>query len=133
MARSARHASAVRVARACGLLWALATLACSSSEARKKEAAQESVRAFFTALPAGDCKTLGPMLATGGSAKPCEDTVRELLEHGMQLVDIEDAKVDGRDPEAVLVRTKLARDGAVRDAPVVLRVEHQNGGWKLRL
>jgi hypothetical protein len=114
-------------------LWALATLACSSPEAKKKEAAQQSVRAFFTALPAGDCKTLGPMLATDGSAKPCEDTVRELLEHGMQLVDIVDAKVDGRDPDAVLVQAKLARDGSVHEAPVILRVEHQNGGWKLRL
>jgi hypothetical protein len=133
MVRSPRHGSAVRVARAASLLLALATLACSSSEAKKKEAAQQSVRAFFTALPEGDCATLGPMLATGGSAKPCEDTVRELREHGMQLVDIVDAKVDGRNPEAVLVQAKLARDGAVREAPFVLRVEYQNGGWKLRL
>ena len=121
------------MARACGLLLALATLACSSSEAKKKEAAQESVRAFFTALPSGDCAKLGPLLATGGSAKPCEDTVRELLEHGMQLVDIVDAKVDGRNPEAVLVQAKLAQDGVVREAPAILRVEHQNGVWKLRL
>jgi hypothetical protein len=73
------------------------------------------------------------MLATGGSARPCEDTVRELREHGMQLVDIVDAKVDGRSSDAVLVRAKLAQDGAVREAPFVLRVEHQGGGWKLRL
>jgi hypothetical protein len=41
--------------------------------------------------------------------------------------------VDGRDPNAVLVRAKLAWDGAVRAEPYVLRVEHQDGGWKLRL
>jgi hypothetical protein len=133
MARSPRHEGAVRVARACGLLLALVTLACTSSESRKKEAAEASVRAFFTALPAGDCKVLGPMLATGGSAQPCEDTVRELLEHGMELVEVLDAAVDGRDPDAVLVQAKMARDGAVRETPYVLRVERQGGGWKLRL
>jgi hypothetical protein len=108
-------------------------LACAPSEERKKEAAQATVRSFFTALPASDCAVLGPLLATGGSARPCEDTVRELHEHGMQLVDIVDATVDGRNPNAVLVRAKLARDGTVRDEPYVLRVEHQDGGWKLRL
>lgn len=133
MTRSPRHGSAVRVARACGWLLALAMLACAPSEARKKEAAQASVRAFFAALPAMDCAVLGPLLATGGSARPCEDTVRELHEHGMQLVDIVDAAVDGRDPNAVLVRARLARDGAVREEPYVLRVEQQDGGWKLRL
>jgi hypothetical protein len=133
MARSPRHGGAVRVARACGLLLALTMLACTSSESRKKEAAQASVRAFFAALPAGDCQVLGPMLATGGSARPCEDTVRELLEHGMELVEILDAAVDGRDPDAVLVQAKMARDGAVRELPYVLRVERQGGGWKLRL
>jgi len=133
MSRSPRHGGAVRVARACGWLLALVTLACAPSEARKKEAAQATVRAFFAALPARDCAVLGPLLATGGSARPCEDTVRELHEHGMQLVDIVDAKVDGRNPDAVLVQAKLARDGAVREEPYVLRVEHQDGGWKLRL
>jgi hypothetical protein len=123
----------VRVARACGWLLALALLACASSEERKKEAAQATVRSFFAALPASDCAVLGPLLATGGSARPCADTVRELHEHGMQLVDIVDATVDGRNPNAVLVRAKLARDGTVRDEPYVLRVEHQDGGWKLRL
>ncbi|HVG59481.1 MAG TPA: hypothetical protein VNA24_13065 [Hyalangium sp.] len=133
MSRSPRHGGAVRVARACGWLLALVTLACAPSEAKKKEAAQANVRAFFAALPAKDCAVLGPLLATGGSARPCEDTVRELHEHGMQLVDIMDAKVDGRNPDAVLVQAKLARDGAVREEPYVLRVEHQDGGWKLRL
>ncbi len=133
MSRSPRYRGAVRVARACGWLLALAMLACAPSEERKKEAAQATVRSFFTALPASDCAVLGPLLATGGSARPCEDTVRELHEHGMQLVDIVDATVDGRNPNAVLVRAKLARDGTVRDEPYVLRVEHQDGGWKLRL
>src|SRR5262245_58945552 len=121
------------VASACGFLLVLVTLACSSSEARKKEAAQAAVRAFFAALPEGNCQVLGPLLATGGSARPCEETIRELREHGVELVKIVDATVDGREPDAVLVRTQVARNGTVREAPFILRVERHDGGWKLRL
>lgn len=121
------------MARAGSLLLALATLACSSSEARKTEDARAAVRTFFSGLPSGDCAKLGPLLVTGGSARPCEDTVREMIEHQLQLVDIVGAKVDGRNPEAVLVEARVARDGAVREEPFILRVEHQDGGWKLRL
>jgi hypothetical protein len=133
MNRSPHLGDTVSWAGTCGLLLVLASLACTPSEARKKEEARTTVRTFFTALPDGNCQVLGPLLATGGSAKPCEDTVRELREHGMELVEVLDAVVDGRDPNAVLVRAKLARDGAVRAEPFILRVERQDGGWKLRL
>jgi hypothetical protein len=119
------------VAAASGLLMAL--LACSSPAEKKTEAAQASVRRFFAALPAGDCAVLGPLLATSGSARPCPDTVQELHSHGFELVDIVSAEVDGRDANAVLVRAKVARNGTVREEPVILRVELQDGGWKLRL
>jgi hypothetical protein len=133
MNRSPRHGGKVGLVSASGLLLALAALACTPAEARKKEEARATVRAFFSALPGGDCKVLGPLLATGGSAKPCEDTVRELHEHSMELVEVVDVVVDGRNPDAVLVRAKLARDGAVREEPYILRVERQEGGWRLRL
>jgi hypothetical protein len=112
---------------------ALATLACASPAEKKLEAAQASVRRFFAALPSGDCAVLGPLLATGGSARPCADTVEELHSHGFELVSIVDAAVDGRDANAVLVRAKLAQYGTVREEPAVLRVELQDGAWKLRL
>jgi hypothetical protein len=121
------------VAAASGLLMTLAPLACSSPAEKKTEAARASVRRFFAALPAGDCAVLGPLLAAGGSARPCPTTVEELHSHGFELVDIVGAEVDGRDANAVLVRAKVARDGTVRDEPVILRVELQDGGWKLRL
>jgi hypothetical protein len=121
------------VVSAGGVLLALALLACASSEARKVEEARAAVRDFFTGLGSRDCAALAPLLATGGSAKSCEDTVRELHEHQLELLDIVDATVDGRDANAVLVRIKVARDGAVKEAPLVLRVEHQGGRWKLRL
>lgn len=133
MVRSPRHRGAARWVSAGGLLLALFTLACSSPEAKKAEAAQTTVRSFFSELPSADCATLGPLLATGGSARPCQDTVRELLEHKLELVDIVGAKVDGRNPDAVLVEARMSRDGAVRQEPYILRVEHQDGAWKLRL
>lgn len=133
MRRSPAPGDAVGRASAGGLLLVLAALACTPSETQKKEQAQATVRAFFAALPEGDCETLAPLLATGGSAKPCEDTVRELREHGLELVEVLEATVDGRDSNAVLVQAKLARDGSVRAEPFILRVERQDGGWRLRL
>jgi hypothetical protein len=133
MARPSRYGGAAWGVRGLGLLLALATLACGSPAEKKREAAQATVRRFFAALPAGDCAVLGPLLATGGSARACATTVEELRSHGFELVEIVNAELDGRDANAVLVRAKVARDGAVRDEPVILRVELQDGGWRLRL
>ncbi|XXF77769.1 hypothetical protein P2318_32675 [Myxococcaceae bacterium GXIMD 01537] len=117
-----------RRGRACAWL-AFALLGCTPS---KTESAETVVRGFFTALPSEDCAVLGPMLATGGGAKPCPETVRDINAHGYSLVDIVESRVDGRDPDAVLVRARLAQGGVTREAPLVLRVERQAGGWKLR-
>jgi hypothetical protein len=110
----------------------LAALGCQSSEARKTEAARATVRRFFEALPAGDCAELGPLLV-GKAAENCRQTVDEMTEHGFSLVEVLDARVDGRDANAVMVRTRIARDGKVREEPLLLRVEQHPDGWKLRL
>ena len=109
----------------------LAALACTSASS-KTRAAEESVRRFFEALPSEDCAVLEPLLATGGSARSCEETVRELREHGFSLVGILGSTVDGRDPEAVIVRARVARDGQERKEPWLLRVERQAGAWRVR-
>ncbi|WP_246356708.1 hypothetical protein [Pyxidicoccus fallax] len=109
----------------------MAALACSSASS-KTRAAEESVRRFFAALPSEDCAALQPLLATGGSARPCEETVRELREHGVSLVGILGSTVDGRDPEAVIVRARIANGGEERKEPWLLRVERQAGAWRVR-
>jgi hypothetical protein len=114
---------------ACWLM--LAALACTSASS-KTTAAEETVRRFFAALPSEDCAVLEPLLATGGGARPCEETVRELREHGMSLVGIVSSTVDGRDSEAVIVRARVARDGQERQEPWLLRVERQAGAWRVR-
>lgn len=114
---------------ACALL-VCAALGCTPS---KTEAAEATVRRFFAELPSGNCAVLGPLLATGGGARPCPEAVKELQEHGYALVDVVEAKVDGRNPDAVMVSARISRQGVPREEPLILRVERQDGGWKLRL
>ncbi len=119
--------------RRVGLAVLLAALACKPEAARKQEAARDTVRRFFEALPAGDCAVLEPLLVDGGGEGSCRETVDELNAHGFTLVEVLDARVDGRSPEAVMVRARVARDGQVREQPFLLRVERHPAGWKLRL
>jgi len=110
--------------------WGLvAVLACAPSDAGKSEAARDVVERFFTALPSRDCAVVGPLLAIPGS---CPAMVEDLNAHGLSLVEVLEVKVDGREPDAVLVRTRVARDGQVREQPMLLRVERHPDGWKLR-
>ncbi len=128
MPPSLKERGARRVA--CAVLLACAALGCTPS---KTESAEKTVRGFFAALPSQDCAVLGPLLATGGKAKSCQETVKELQAHGYGFVEIVGSEVDGRDPDAVMVRTRVSRHGVPREEPLVLRVERQDGGWKLRL
>ncbi|RKG61552.1 hypothetical protein D7V80_34090 [Corallococcus sp. CA054B] len=123
---------AVRHAVGAAGLW-LAALGCTSTVSSKTEAGEAAVRRFFQALPSGDCAVLGPMLVTGQGVPSCEETVKDLHEHGMGLVDVLDAKVDGRDPNAVVVRARVSQGGAERSEPFLFRVERQGDGWRLRL
>ncbi|WP_244238444.1 hypothetical protein [Corallococcus terminator] len=113
-------------------LW-LAAPACTSAVSEKAEAGEAVVRRFFQALPSGDCAVLGPMLVEGQGLSSCEDTVKDLREHDLHLVDIVEAKVDGRDPNAVLVRARVSQGGKERQEPYFFRVERQAEGWRLRL
>ncbi|HYO58236.1 hypothetical protein [Archangium sp.] len=119
------------VPRAMVWLGLVAVLACNS-ESRKTEAARATVQRFFEALPSGDCAVLGPLL-TGKAADTCRVTVDEMNEHGLSLVEVLDARVDGRDSSAVVVRARVARGGRLQEQPLLLRVEQHPEGWKLRL
>lgn len=126
MGRATRYA-----AGAVGL-W-LAALACMSTSSSKAEAGEAVVRRFFQALPSGDCAVLGPLLVSGEGLPSCEESVKDLREHDLHLVDVVEAKVDGRDPDAVLVRARVAQGGKERAEPFFFRVERQADGWRLRL
>ncbi|HEY8205875.1 MAG TPA: hypothetical protein VIG99_00240 [Myxococcaceae bacterium] len=98
------------------------------SDGEKRAQAGEGVKRFFAALPEKDCAVLGPMLAQGD----CPATVDSLQRHEYRLVEVLGAEVDGRDPEAVIVRVRLLEENG-RRREVSLRMEHHPGGWKLRL
>ncbi|RKH16228.1 hypothetical protein D7X74_16180 [Corallococcus sp. CA047B] len=126
MGRGARYVA--------GAVWLwLAASACTSTTSSKAEAGEAVVRRFFQALPSGDCAVLGPLLVKAPGLPSCEDTVKDLREHDLHLVDIVEAKVDGRDPDAVLVRARVSQGGKERPEPYFFRVERQADGWRLRL
>jgi len=90
------------------------------------EEAQEAVKRFFAALPGKDCGVLQGMLVDD-----CATVVDGLQQHGLRLLEVLGAEVDGRNPQAVMVRVRLERDGQRRE--VSLRVEHRPQGWKLKI
>jgi len=110
--------------------WALlALVACAPSDAGKREAARDVVERFFTALPSRDCAGVGALLAVPAS---CPALMEDLHAQGLALVEVMEVRVDGREPDAVLVRTRVSRGGRVNEQPLLLRVEHHPDGWKLR-
>lgn len=115
---------------AAALPWAVAGCEAHPPAPAQAEAA---VRRFFTALPAGDCGVLEGMLALEHPGRGCAEVVAEMNQHHLRLREVVDAKVDGRDAHAVIVRARVEQDGKARDAPMLLRVEQRAGGWKLRM
>jgi hypothetical protein len=104
-----------------------------SSGADKPAQASEVVRRFFAALPSGDCAVLGRMFVSELPGRECRSVVDEMNRHDVRLVDVVDARVDGRNPDAVIVRVRLQEGGKPKDAPSLYRVEKHPDGWKLRL
>lgn len=100
-------------------------------ESKKLSQAQEAVKQFFAALPGGDCAVLGPLLVQPQAGADCPSVVGQLHRHGFGLVEVLEAKVDGRNPDAVIVRVRLQEKGRQREAPLL--VERHPDGWKLRL
>lgn len=111
----------------CGAL----AVACSRSPDPRE--AERTVQRFFAALPAGDCAVLQPMLANAESEAQCRKIVDELNAHGVRLVGIQGAKVDGRDKTALIVTAEIEKDGQRREQPLLVRVETRGGQWRLRL
>jgi hypothetical protein len=104
-----------------------------SQEADKPAQARDAVRRFFAALPDGDCAVLGRMLLLARPAQDCGPAVVEMNRHGLRLVDVLGAEVDGRNPDAVIVRARVEEGGKPKDAPLLIRAEKHPDGWKLRL
>jgi hypothetical protein len=107
----------------------MGVVACAPSEAERHAAARDVVGRFFSALPSRDCAVLGPLLADPAA---CGTLVTDLGGEALSLVEVLEVKPDGRDPDALLVRARVALNGEVREQPMVLRVERGPAGWRLR-
>lgn len=105
----------------------------SSAPVDKPAAAQQVVQRFFAALPEGNCAQLRDMLVLERPDRGCREVVAELNQHQMRLGEVLGAEVDGRDENAVIVRTRMLEGGKPKQAPVLLRVERHAGTWKIRL
>ncbi len=57
--------------------------------------------------------------------------VEELGHREVELVDIAEAYVDGRDPDAVVVRVQIEDRGEVNE--MLMRVIREDGDWKLKM
>jgi hypothetical protein len=115
------------------LLLSLPLIACSTCSAPSvPDKPEEAVKAYFSALEKSDCKALRN--AAGAELgkridKNCDAALDDYRKQGLRLVRIEGVTPDGRNPEVMLVRVVVLRDG--KQAPVILRVEKESGRWKL--
>ena len=113
-------------------LLVIAPLVCGClSTQGKTDAAKDVVQRFFAALPEGDCAELGPMLAPDPKGRSCEEVVAEYNAHDVRLLSVENALPDGRNEDAIMVRTRLSQQGKEQGQITVLRVVRHQGEWRL--
>lgn len=83
--------------------------------------ARDAVLLYFDAAARGDCPALIELRSRPMTPEECEDHVHVFQGSRTRLLSIEDAKVDGRDRSAVLVKTRLEFGGKERSW--LMRVE----------
>ncbi len=93
--------------------------------------AQELVQAFFKAVEDEDCRLIVDTMTSGATMADCEEFVREWKGHGMKLLAIVEAKPDGRNPKAVIVRTRVK--GKRGPKTTLVRVVRHKGHWAVKL
>lgn len=83
--------------------------------------AKDAVLLYFDAADRGDCPALVGLRSRPMTEAECEDHVHVFQGSRTRFLSIEDAKIDGRDRSAVLVKTKLEFGGKERSW--LMRVE----------
>lgn len=122
------EAIALGVAVGCGGQGAAVSSGPEDSIERDLAAARASVTSFFEAVERADCETMRALLAESPPSERC----RELLDswRGRKIDRILETKVDGRDPDAVIVRTRLTDRGHPRE--ILIRAERSDARWRVR-
>jgi hypothetical protein len=114
---------------AIAIVMALCGLACGSASPPGTPA--DTVTRFFAAVEAGDCTRIWAELGQSYRARleqegaGCDVLVEQIRTYPLETVL--DTRVDGRNPEAQLVRTRLRG----RENDVIIRVQAEDGQWKI--
>jgi len=113
---------------------ALALSACGTHTAERNELAdaQTQVRRFFDAIASGDCPTLGSLVPAINEREACAKLLHEWRDDlRIKLIDLPDARRDGRDRGAIIVRATVLR--REQQQTMLVRVTHEKGVWQLVL
>ncbi len=108
--------------------------ACGSSkpdDTVRAHQAQARVAELFAATASGDCGPIIPLMDTIKNEADCAEWIHGTQEQGLQLLEVVGAKVDGRDPDAFIVRTNIERKG--KPSELLVRAEWRPSGWNLVL
>jgi len=96
------------------------------------DGAKAQVRRFFDAVAHADCATMGALVAETQDPAKCAKLVHEWQDDlHVRLIDIADARRDGRDARAIIVRASVMRREAQKD--MLVRVTREGGAWRLGL
>ncbi len=113
---------------------AIALSGCGARNADRNELAdaQTQVRRFFDAVASGDCPTLGSLIPAVGERDACAKLLHEWRDDlRIKLIDLPDARRDGRDRRAIIVRATVLR--REQQQTMLVRVTHEQGVWQLVL
>ncbi len=90
--------------------------------------AQDTTRQFFAVAEGGDCAQLAPVLARPAG---CAAMVEEFKATHSHLSQIEGVRIDGRDPQVVLVTVKV--NSTKHEHTWVVRAKWTADGWRFAL
>jgi hypothetical protein len=90
--------------------------------------AQDETRRFFALAEGSDCGELGKLMLKPES---CESLVKQFKDTHAHLTQIDEAKLDGRDKQMVLVMVQAQAETTVHHW--IVRAKWTSKGWKLAL
>lgn len=117
------------------LLFTVLVSACKGDEAPSPPSIAEAeaiVTRWYQAVEAGDCKTILAITADKMTQENCDGLITDFREHGAKFLGVAEAKLDGRDKQAVLVTARLSftnRYGS--DKKWITRAVRTSDGWRV--
>lgn len=113
---------------------ALGLTACQGAarDSDELDQARVQVHRFFDALGQSDCPTLASLLPAAREPGGCDKLLHEWRDDlHIKLIDLPDARRDGRDRRAIIVRATVLRHD--EEKTMLVRVTHEQGVWQLVL